>query len=245
VLKKLLVGAGVLPSRFLWLNPFKIVEYEELLRGIDIRPADIILDLGCGGGPQDLLLARKAARVVGIDVAGAEIARARARAATYAPRRNVEFHCTPLEKAGFEPETFDKIVSFCVLEHIVNREEVLRVAARVLKPGGLLLLSVDSLATVTDPDLIAKHRADHAVVTYFTAPQLRAALEAHGFGGVRIWPIFRGPYAKRMFEAGIRREFRYRRYRKFASLVRLWASEFRHRRAEHGMFLCASAVKAL
>jgi cyclopropane fatty-acyl-phospholipid synthase-like methyltransferase len=64
VLKKLLVGAGVLPSRFLWLNPFKIVEYEELLRGIDIRPADVILDLGCGGGPQDLLLARKAARVV-------------------------------------------------------------------------------------------------------------------------------------------------------------------------------------
>lgn len=243
MLKQSLIGAGLLPSRFMWPNPFKIIEYEELLRGVDVRPTDAILDLGCGAGPQDLLLASAAARVVGIDVSEAQIARAQALAATYARGRNLEYRCTPLESAGFARHEFDKVVSFSVLEHIGNREQVLRVIADVLKPGGMLLMSVDSLATITDLALIRRHRSDHAVLTYFTIPELRSMLQLHGFTEIHVRPIFRGPYAKRLFESGIEGEFRYHRYRKFGALARLKLDEYLHRDAEQGMFLCATGIK--
>lgn len=243
MLKDTLVRLGALPSRYAWPNPFKIVEYGELLRGIDIRKTDVVLDLGCGAGPQDLLLARQAARVVGVDVSTAQIARARALAATYAGAHNIEYRCTPLETAGFDRHQFDKIVSFCVLEHIANRAEVLGVVSEILKPGGLLMISVDSLEAITDPALIAKHQMDHAVQTYFTPFGLSTLLADHGFGNVRVWPIFRSPYAKRLFEAGIRSGFQYRRYRKFGTLARLIVDEWRYRRADSGMFLCATATR--
>src|ERR1700730_18061158 len=218
MLKGVLIGLGVLPSRYLWRNPFKIIEYEELLSTITIEPSDVILDIGCGSGPQDLLLARHAWRVVGIDVSPSEIERAQGLSAIYAAGRPLEYRCTPLETAGFPPGEFDKVLSFCVLEHIVNRDEVTDIISEALKPGGQLVISVDSLATITDPALIAKHRADHAVRTYFSPSALRALLEGHGFRDVRIWPVFRSPYARRLFEAGITREMRFHRYIKFWTL---------------------------
>jgi SAM-dependent methyltransferase len=243
MLRGALINAGALPSRYLWRNPFKILEYEALLSRIAVRPTDVILDVGCGSGPQDLLLAQRAARVIGIDVSPVQIERARSLATFYARGRRLEYHCTPLERAGFSRHQFDTVVSFCVLEHIPNREEVFATIANVLKPGGVLAISVDSLAGITDPQLIAKHRADHAVLTYFTRAELRALLERHGFGDIAVWPIFRGPYARRLFEAGIEREFVFDRVRKFGALTRLKFEEYRHRNAEDGMFLCATAVR--
>lgn len=238
-----LVRVGLLPSRFTWLNPFKILEYEALLDDVTIRPTDVILDFGCGAGLQDLLLIRRAAKVVGIDIAPSQIERARALAAVYARGRALEFRCTPLDEAGFPPAHFDKIVSFSVLEHVAERESALEAIARVIRPGGLLILSTDSLATIRDRCLIEKHRTDHFVREYFTPSGLRRMLEAHGFGDVRVWPIFRSPYAARAFGADIANAFQYSRYRKFAPLVRLKLSERRHRRATEGIFLCARAVR--
>jgi SAM-dependent methyltransferase len=243
VLRQVLVQAGALPSRYTWRNPFKIIEYQELLREVDLRPDDVVLDLGCGSGPQDLLLARRAAHVIGIDVSATEIERAKARAAVYARGFRLEFRCTPIERAGFAADQFAKVFSFCVLEHIPNRDEVFSTIARVLKPGGTLAISVDSLAGISDPNVIAKHRADHGVLTYFTPPELEALLARHGFERIRIWPIFRGPYARKLFEAGIEREFVFDPLRKFGTLARLTLEEATHAHAEQGLFLCATAVR--
>jgi hypothetical protein len=104
-------------------------------------------------------------------------------------------------------------------------------------------MSVDSLATISDPALIAKHQRDHAVHTYMTPTGIRTLLGDHGFGNIRVWPIFRSPYATRLFEAGIRSGFQYHRYRKFGTLARLTVAEWRHRRAGTGLFLCACATR--
>jgi 2-polyprenyl-3-methyl-5-hydroxy-6-metoxy-1,4-benzoquinol methylase len=243
LLKRALVTLGLLPSRYLWRNPFKIIEFEQLLAEARIAPSDVILDIGCGSGPQDLLLACTGARVVGIDISPREIERANAMKAVCAPHRAIEYRCTPLEAAGFARGQFDVVVSFSVLEHIVNREEVMRIVSEVVKPGGLLLLSTDSMATMTDERLIAKHRRDHAVQTYFTADELRAMLEDHGFGRIRIRPIFRGPYALRVFEAALDRGLAFGRLRKFWPLLRIKLEERLTRHRDAGLFLCASAVK--
>ena len=244
VARSALIAGGLLPSRYLWRNPFKIVEYGALTDGLNIRPTDAILDVGCGGGPQDLLLARRAERVVGIDVSASEIARARGLAAVYARGRALQDRCTSIERAGFRSGEFDKVVSFSVFEHIANRDTVLDVIADVLKPGGVLRMSVDSMATLTDPVLIAKHRADASVLTYFTPAEITAMLEQRGFRDIHLWALFRGPYALREFEGAIERGHRFDRYRKFGPLVRLRIEEATVPPGEVGLFLCVSATIA-
>ena len=242
--RQTLIGTGLLPSRYMWRNPFKILEFGELTRGMDIRPTDAILDIGCGSGPQDLLLARQAGRVVGIDPSESEIRRARNLAAVYAPGLGLEYRCTTIEKAGFTRGEFDKVVSFSVFEHIANRDEVLDTVAVILKPGGLLRMSCDSMATLTDQALIDQHRAQGAVLTYFKPAELRAMLERRGFRDIRLWALFRGDYARRQFEDAIRRNHRHDRYAKFWPLVRMTVEESLTPRGEVGLFLCVSAVKA-
>ncbi len=243
VARRTLTACGLLPSRYLWRNPFKIIEYGALTDGLNIRATDAILDVGCGGGPQDLLLARRANRVVGIDVSASEIARARGLAAVYASGRGLEYRCTSIEGAGFRSAEFDKVFSFSVFEHIANRDTVLDVIADVLKPGGVLRMSVDSMATLTDPALIAKHRADASVLTYFKPAEIRAMLERRGFRDIQLWALFRGRYALREFEGAIERGHRFGRYRKFGPLVRLRIEEATVPPGEIGLFLCVSASK--
>jgi 2-polyprenyl-3-methyl-5-hydroxy-6-metoxy-1,4-benzoquinol methylase len=242
--RRALLATGTLPSRYMWRNPFKIMEFGALTSGMNILPTDTILDIGCGSGPQDLLLARLAGRVVGIDPSESEIARARNLAAVYAAGRGLEYRCTPIEAGGFRDGEFDKVVSFSVFEHIANRDVVLDTVARVLKPGGLLRMSCDSMATLTDPALIAQHRAQGAVLTYFKPAELRAMLEQRGFRDIRLWALFRGDYARREFEDAIRRNHRHDRYGKFWPLVRMTVEESFTPAGDVGLFLCVSAVKA-
>ncbi|MCC7417765.1 MAG: class I SAM-dependent methyltransferase [Acidobacteria bacterium] len=243
ILDRALVRTGLLPSCYMWPNPFKIVEFQALLDGVRIAPTDAILDVGCGGGPQAFVLARRAGRIVGIDPAPSQIERARRLARTWAPGRDLELRCTTIERAGFAPRTFDKVFSFSVLEHIPNRDETLAVIADVLRPGGALIFSCDSMATMADPARRARHQAEHAVLTYFTPPELRGMLEARGFGQIRIRPLFRSPYALRTFEAAVDRGLGFGRYAKFPALARLRFEEWRHRRCADGLFLLVHAVK--
>jgi SAM-dependent methyltransferase len=242
--RRTLIAAGALPSRFTWRNPFKILEYGALTRGMDIRPTDSILDVGCGSGPQDLVLAGHAGRVVGIDVSASEIQRAKNLAAVYARGRGLEYRCTALEHAGFARGEFDKVVSFSVFEHIANRDVVLDTIAHVLKPGGLLRMSCDSMATLKDPALIEQHRRQGSVLVYFTPAELRAMLEQRGFRDIAIRALFRGPYAVREFEGAIRRNHAFNRYRKFWPLVRIKIEDALAPADDAGLFLCVSAVKA-
>jgi ubiquinone/menaquinone biosynthesis C-methylase UbiE len=97
-----------------------------------------------------------------------------------------------LETLNLPSESFDALFSFCVLEHIDNLGEVLEEARRILRPGGHLHISVDSLATITDATIRAKHQRDHFVVQYFTADTLNAILAAAGFDVNRVYPILTG-----------------------------------------------------
>jgi SAM-dependent methyltransferase len=106
-----------------------------------------VLDVACGEGYGTALLARGAARVTGVDLAPAAIAHARA---TYAALANVEFveaSCTRLPLAD---ASFDVVVSFETLEHIAEQEAFLDEAARVLAPGGVLVLSCPNKLEYSD-----------------------------------------------------------------------------------------------
>ena len=193
----------ILPSIWQIRSPFKIQEFREVMRCAQPERNDRALDLGCGGGLQTQLLAKQMREVIGIDLSPESITKAQQNLRGSKVRGRVHFHCQALQDLRLPTASLDAVFSFCVLEHIPELETVLMEVRRLLKPGGRLQVSVDSLSTIEDSALISKHRQDHFVHQYFTIASLKEQLIRAGLEVVQIFPILTGPVARREFERRI------------------------------------------
>jgi ubiquinone/menaquinone biosynthesis C-methylase UbiE len=97
-----------------------------------------VLDVACGEGYGSALLAREASHVTGVDVSTEAVAHARRE---YAAIANARFEVAPCTQLPAGDASLDVAVSFETLEHIEEQERFLDELARVLRPGGLLILS--------------------------------------------------------------------------------------------------------
>lgn len=242
---KFLMRMGLYPHIRFTYSPFKIIEFEEMTRRVDFRGDERALDIGCGDGLQTLLLGEKVGHITGIDVNSGFIADARGYADLHASRARADFLDQPLEKIGFEADHFDLVFSICVIEHIPNHEEVLAECLRILKPGGRIIFTVDTLETIADEGLIARHREAHHVQRYFRRDTLRGLLESIGFEVLETQNLFRSDLARRLFEQGIDRGFNFGRFRCVSLADELRAAEEAADPDGPGTFLLAVARKPL
>jgi SAM-dependent methyltransferase len=109
------------------------------------------LEIGCGTGAFTRRLAERAERVVGIDLAPAMIAAARARCAGLA---NVGLELADATAWPFGVERWDAIASLATLHHLPARDTLAR-ARDALRPGGVLLV----LDLVADDGLADRARS--------------------------------------------------------------------------------------
>ncbi len=98
------------------------------------------LDLGCGEGTNTRTVARRGARMTGLDVAPTFIAHARQAEAE--DPMGIEYMVGDGEDLPFEAERFDFVTAFMSLMDMADQQKVLRGVARVLKPGGFLQFSI-------------------------------------------------------------------------------------------------------
>jgi SAM-dependent methyltransferase len=113
------------------------------LRHVDIHPGDVVLDLGCGGGIDSLLAARRAGptgRVIALDFLPEMLERTRL-AAAEAGLGTVEPTEGELEAIPLPDDSVDVIISNGVVNLSARKARVMAEAARVLKPGGRLCVS--------------------------------------------------------------------------------------------------------
>jgi ArsR family transcriptional regulator len=153
-----------------------------------LEPAWTVGDLGCGTGQTIAALAPFVGRVIAVDESSAMLGAARKRLDA---RDNVDLRSGRLEDLPIDDASLDVAVLSLVLHFVVDPPHVLAEAARVLRPGGRLLI-VDML-----PHEREEYRASMGHLWLgFGDEQLTAWLDDAGFDQTRIVPLSPDPQAK-------------------------------------------------
>jgi 2-polyprenyl-3-methyl-5-hydroxy-6-metoxy-1,4-benzoquinol methylase len=127
------------------------------LQGWDLA-GTIWLDAGCGTGTLARWLATRGASVLGVDAAPEMVAAARAGAAQDYSDRLSFVRVQTIARLALDDCSLDGILCSSVLEYVPDPSACLNEFARVLKPGGLLLVSVPNRSSFVRRMQLACHR---------------------------------------------------------------------------------------
>jgi SAM-dependent methyltransferase len=157
----------------------------------DLRPGDVVLDLGSGGGIDVLLSARRVTpggKAYGLDMTPEMHALAQANQER-SGIDNAEFLLGSIEDVPLPDSTVDVIISNCVVNLSADKDQVFREAHRVLRPSGRLAISDVVLARPLPPALTAVMAMwTGCIAGALTEDECRTKLRDAGFEDVDIEP---------------------------------------------------------
>lgn len=165
-------------QRLLHIEFQRLDEEKKVIHWLAAKQGEKIIDIGCGDGYYDRLIAKSGAQVCAIDKNYWSIEYAK----HINNSDNTFFSKGRAEDLPFPDKLFDKAVSFCVMEHIENDNLVFKEINRVLAPGGVLVLSLDSLS---NRELCLEYRRQHKkrfkVKRFYNHKNIKPKLAKHGF----------------------------------------------------------------
>jgi SAM-dependent methyltransferase len=153
-----------------------------------VGPGNRLLDLGCGGGRHAFEAYRRGADVVAFDADHGELYQVNGMAAAMAAAGEAPPEARARSVGGdatvmpFGDGTFDRVIAAEVLEHVPADHRALAEIARVLRPGGLLAVTVPAWL----PERICwrlsgeYHNIPGGHLRIYTRPELEAKLRAAG-----------------------------------------------------------------
>jgi methionine biosynthesis protein MetW len=197
-----------------WSKADDTFDHERLeLLASRVRPGERVLEVDCGPGVLAAKMRDRGAEVQATEISPVAAERARA--------RGIPTVCvnTEAEAVPFPDGAFDVVVSNSMIEHRFFPERSLDECARVLRPGGRLILCLPNIAHWKCRWWILRGRfpyvknspTDFLHLRFFTVGDARRMLEARGLrvvevdGSASLWardfyaPLFRWPPVRRLY----------------------------------------------
>ncbi len=157
-----------------------------------VGPGHRVLDMGCGGGRHAFALLRRGADVVALDMDEGELKDVSGMFAAMREEGEVPATATATAVRGnayslpFEDDSFDRIIAAEVLEHLPDDSRAMAELFRVLRPGGLIAVTVPRWG----PELVcwalsnAYHEVEGGHVRIYRGSELRRRLTTTGLQAV-------------------------------------------------------------
>lgn len=177
-----------------WLQQMRVENLARFQFFVEHAAGQMALDLGCGAGEGTAFLRRQTGwRVVGVDVAGDALAAAKQEYGA----GGAAFACMDAGQLAFAGGSFDGVISVEVIEHLRLPEPYLAEAARVLRAGGLFMLTTPNRlrSSPTPGSLWPEHVREYD-------PDELSSLLRRVFKTVELWgeyvPVFEAHPARRL-----------------------------------------------
>ena len=154
------------------------------LKHLNIKSDDIILDIGCGGGININRMARNAKKVYGIDYSIESVNLSKEVNDDYIAQGKVEILEGNVQNLPFDDNSFDIITAFETVYFWPNIEKCFGEVKRVLKPGGLFLIGLESNGS---DNMIMKLSEKLINMTVYDDEQITEFLKNNNYSDVTVY----------------------------------------------------------
>jgi arsenite methyltransferase len=157
-----------------------------------LKPGEVVVDLGSGGGIDVFLAARQVGptgRAIGIDMTQdmIELARRNAASSSDSESAPVEFHLGTIDQIPLPDSSVDCVISNCVINLADDKSAVFREIFRILKPGGRVAISDIALRKPLPSELATDIAALVGCIGGAIAiDEYQAGLRQTGFSSVQV-----------------------------------------------------------
>lgn len=154
------------------------------LKHLNIKPDDLILDVGCGGGININRMAEKAKKVYGVDYSIESVKLSREVNRDFVLEGKVEVLEADVQSLPFEDDTFDIVTAFETVYFWPNIEKSFGEVKRILKPGGIFMIGMESNGSDNLPMKISKKLIDMEV---YSDEELTGFLKINDYSNVTVY----------------------------------------------------------
>jgi SAM-dependent methyltransferase len=167
-------------GKLLYLFPLRRSQVDREVRFLQAVPEGRLLDVGFGSGQWLLSMRKRGWQVDGVDFDQ--------QAVQAATKLGLAVRCGSLEQQNFPKQTFDAVTMSHVIEHLPDPVRTLQECARILKPGGRLILWTPNTSSLGHR-LLKRHwlgLESPRHLYLFSPPSMRTLLEQGGFTRISI-----------------------------------------------------------